>query len=409
MRVIMILSMVFILLFSTLVATAQTSGVCPGVVEQALNQLGTNCASLNRNSACYGFNNVEAEFNVPVADNFFTVTNDRAELLTINSIETGDLDLQNDEYGVSLLNVQANLPGTLPGQGVIFVLVGGTKVVNDVAPEDAVIPQTTLQITTTADSELRTYPNVGGFPTSEVIGTVAAGSSAAADAIDPTGAFVRVAVNGTAGWIDASATSEDRSTLTVVGPENKSPMQAFFFRTGIGGVTCDEVPSVLAVQGPNNASVDINADGVEVRITSTIVLQTLPPGANPPTTLQLTTLHGMAIIYPGTPNAIIVPPGFAISIALSPVGEDGFSQTVVGDWSPLRPLSQDEIESLQMLELIPANILNYGFDVPSVIQASGVGGTVPQLFFQDQSSLDEARAACANGQLPAAICQVLGL
>jgi hypothetical protein len=409
MRAITVLSVIFILLFSTLVATAQTSGICPGVVEQALNDLGTNCANLNRNSACYGFNNVEAEFNAPVADDFFTRTNDRAELLTIDSIETGELDLANDEYGVSLMSVQANLPGTLPGQGVIFVLVGGTKVVNDVAPSEVVIPQTTLQITTTADSELRNYPNISGFPTSEVIGSVPAGSSAAADAIDPTGNYVRVAVNGTAGWIDASATSEDRSTLTVVGPDDKSPMQAFFFRTGIGGVTCDEVPSVLAVQGPQGAAVDITAQGVDVRILSTIVLQTLPPGANPPTTFQLTTLSGLAIIYPGTPNAIYIPAGFSSSIALGPVGADGFSQTTVGDWSPLTPLTPDEIERLSLLSEIPGNVLNYVPQAPTLIQASGVGGTVPRFVFADPNSLNATRTACSNGQIPAAICQQLGL
>ncbi len=58
MRVITILSVVFILLFTTLAASAQAGGICPGVVEQALTDLGTNCASMSRNSACYGFNNV---------------------------------------------------------------------------------------------------------------------------------------------------------------------------------------------------------------------------------------------------------------------------------------------------------------------------------------------------------------
>src|SRR5215510_16209006 len=103
MRLFTVISVAFILLFTSLAATAQTGGVCPGVVDQALEQLGTNCADLNRNSACYGFNDVEAEFTVPVPDDFFTTTNDRAELLTIDSIQSGPLDLANDEYGVSLL------------------------------------------------------------------------------------------------------------------------------------------------------------------------------------------------------------------------------------------------------------------------------------------------------------------
>jgi hypothetical protein len=407
MRAITVLSVVLVLLFSTLTVAAQTSGICPGVVEQALTDLGTNCASMSRNSACYGFNNVIADFNVPVADDFFTTTNERAELLTIDSLETSELDLQEDEYGVSLMNVQANLPGTLPGQGVIFVLVGGTKVANGVG--NPVIPETTLDLNVTTTTDLLTYPGVGGFPPGDVVGSVAAGSTFAADAVESTGGFVRGVAGGVPGWIAASATGDDVSSLTVVDADSKSPMQAFFFRTGIGGVTCDEVPAVLAVQGPENASVDITSMGVNVRIQSTIVLQTLPPGAVPPTTLQITTLSGMAIINPDTANQILLPPGFTINIPLGPVGEDGFSQTSVGDWSPIRPLTQEELDQLEMLELIPANVLSYHIDVPTFIQASGVGSTIPVFFFADQTSLDEASVACSNGQLPTAVCQQLGL
>jgi uncharacterized protein YgiM (DUF1202 family) len=409
MRKITVLSVVLMLVFTTVAAaSAQTGGICPGVVDQALAQLGTNCAGMDRNSACYGFNNVVADFNVPVPSSFFTVTNDRAELLTIDSIETGELDLSNDEYGVSLLSVQANLPGTLPGQGTVFVLVGGTKVQDAVSPSQAVVPGTTAQLTTTADTELRTYPNTGAWSSSDVVGSVATGTTVTADAIDPTGGWVRVVANGAAGWINLAAASGDTSGLTTVSPTSKSPMQAFFFRTGIGGVTCDDVPSVLAVQGPQNASVDITAQGVNVRIMSTIVLQTLPPGANPPTSFQLTTLSGLAIIYPDTPNAIYVPAGFSTTIALGPVGPDGFSQQVVGNWSPLRPITQDEIDQLRKLSIIPANVLNYVPGVPILVQASGVGSTLPQLIFPNPAALEAARNACANGLIPAAVCQIIG-
>ncbi|MBL8162999.1 MAG: hypothetical protein JNJ61_13510, partial [Anaerolineae bacterium] len=40
---------------------AQTGdSACPALVEQALTQVGGNCSNLGRNSACYGFNQVQA-------------------------------------------------------------------------------------------------------------------------------------------------------------------------------------------------------------------------------------------------------------------------------------------------------------------------------------------------------------
>jgi hypothetical protein len=390
-------------LFSALAAYGQAGGVCPGAVNQALAQLGQNCAGMSRNSACYGFNNVAAQFNVPVPSNFFTVTNDRADLLTINSLRTGQLDLVKNEWGVSLLNVQANLPDALPGQGVVFVLLGGAQIEDAVPKNQAVIPSTSVQVSVTAESPVRSAPDTGAWKASTQFDTAPAGVSLSADAIDPTGGWIRVIYNGKPGWIAKSSVSEDVSSLTVVGPESKTPMQAFFFRTGIGGVTCDEVPSLLAVQGPHNVAVDIQADGVDVRITSTIILQTLPPGPNP-TTFQLSVVAGTAILYPDTPQQIIVPAGFTISIPLAPDG-----QSVVGNWSPIRLLTPAELAQFSLLDQISGGILNYQLQVPFLITPSGVGGSGTQLTFPDPSALESVRAACASGQLAPAVCAVFGL
>lgn len=99
-RLIGFLGSMLLLLLPAFATSAQTGGgVCPGVVNEALAQLGTNCANMGRNSACYGFNNVEADFNVPVPDGFFTTTDERAELVTVNALKTGPLDLTQDQWG----------------------------------------------------------------------------------------------------------------------------------------------------------------------------------------------------------------------------------------------------------------------------------------------------------------------
>lgn len=398
-------------------AAAQTpAGVCPGPVNEALAALGTNCADMGRNTACYGFNNVDAAFNVPVEPEFFTSTNERAELMIIDALKTGPLDLAQSEWGVSLMNVQANLPSALPGQGVVFVLLGGVEVEGDVEPEDAVVADTTLQVSVSAATDLRSAPNTSDWGSSNVLDNVSAGVALPADAIDPTGGWVRVVYNDKPGWIDRAAVAEDVSALTEIGPDSLTPMQAFFFRVGIGGVSCDEVPSLLAVQGPRNVAIDIKVDRVDIRVTSTIVLQTFPPGNTLGDILQLSTISGLAIINPDTPQQIIVPPGYTIFIRFRSgpdeslgIEGDADEKFVDGDWYGLRPLTPEELASFGILEGVPGNLLHYDITIPTVLQASGEGNVIPQLYFTDQGALDGARIACAQGLLPVDVCQYLGI
>ncbi len=417
MRALTIFSLLFILFGTSLAVTAQTpAGVCPGPVNRALQELGTNCASMGRNTACYGFNNVDASFNVPVEPDFFTTTNERADLLIIDALKTGALNLANDDWGVSLMSVQANLPDALPGQGVVFVLLGGVEVEGDVEPEDAVVPQSTLQVSVTAATDLRSAPNTPDWNASNVLDNVLAGASVSADAIDPTGGWVRVVYNGKPGWIDRTAVAEDVSSLTEVGPDSLTPMQAFFFRVGIGGVSCDEVPSVLAVQGPRNTAIDIRVNRVDVRVTSTIILQSLPPGDTLGDTLQLSTISGVAIINPDTNEQIFVPAGYTIFIHLKGgnleslgIEGDADEREIDGEWYGLRPLTEEELAKLKLLEGVPDNLLNYPIDVPEIVQGSCFSGCEPTLYFQDPAALDGARLLCSQGLLSQDICQYLDI
>jgi hypothetical protein len=416
MRAFTILSLMLIFLFSTVAATAQTrSGVCPGPVNEALQQLGTNCASMGRNTACYGFNNVDAAFNVPVNSDFFTSTDERADLMIIDALKTGPLDLNQDEWGVSLMNVQANLPSALPGQGVVFVLLGGVEVEGGDEPEDATVPQTTIQVNVTAATDLRSAPDTPEWLASNVLDSVPASVTLPADAIDSSGGWVRVVYNAKPGWIDRAAVAEDVGTLTVLTPDSLTPMQAFFFRVGIGGVSCDEVPSMLAVQGPRNVAIDIRVNEVNVRVTSTIVLQTFPPGDVVGDILQLSTISGLAIINPDTPQQIIVPPGYTIFIRFAAGVEslgiegDADEKPLEGDWFGLRPLTPEELALLSILEGVPGNLLHYRITLPEILGASGVGNVISQLFFRDQGSLDGARRVCAAGLLPVEVCRFLGI
>jgi LysM repeat protein len=130
----------FLLGVTVSVAAAQLDD-CPAVVTSALKSASELCASLGRNTACYGANQVKSvTFSQPPPANFFQSPGDRSELVQFREINPQPLDQLTGQFGVALLNLQANLPNTLPGQGVIFLLMGNARLTNEV-------PQSTSQQT----------------------------------------------------------------------------------------------------------------------------------------------------------------------------------------------------------------------------------------------------------------------
>lgn len=118
-------------LLITVVVTAQT-GDCTSVVTQALDSVDGICEGLDRNSACYGASMVDSETIVsPTPEDFFANPGEREILSNFSNINPRPLDLETGEFGVSLLNVQANVPNSVPGQAVLFMLVGDAKLTNE--------------------------------------------------------------------------------------------------------------------------------------------------------------------------------------------------------------------------------------------------------------------------------------
>lgn len=397
------------------IAQAQTPDTCPALVTYAVTQLATNCANTDGNSACYGYEAVNATFRDTVEPDYFSEPGDRAELTTIEAVQTGAFDLQEQEWGLSLMNVQANLPNALPS--VVYVLLGGVEVENDVEPEDALqLLEEGVAVISASSTELRTYPDGLGFIDSETIETIPSGAALSADAVSTDGEWVRVAYQDTAGWISAAALqdTEALSDLPVITPSDRTPMQSFYFRVGIGGQPCALAPSLLIIQGPEEVPVDIRLHDTNIRIESTIVLRTLPPGDQLGDAVELITLYGMATIHPGTPDAILVPPGFSSRVFLGEftslgIEGDEDEKSLSGGWSDPRPLTQDELDGLGILTSLPGNILHYPIEIPSIVRPSGVGQVIARLLFRNPRALAAARRACENDQLPENICQYLGL
>ncbi|MCZ7546951.1 MAG: SH3 domain-containing protein [Anaerolineae bacterium] len=267
-------------------------------------------------------------------------------------------------WGIAIMNVQANIPAGLSDQ-VVYMMLGDVTVENAVAPEEALAPVDPVTVTTSAQANLYNAPGKNAA----VVGTFPAGSLLEADSVSPDGQWLRVLhVTGVA-WVpqEAVEANDAINDLPLIDRNARAPMQSFRLTTGTGTAPCVEaILSVLVVQGPQNFPADITANGVNIRVLSTIFLRTLPGNV-----LQIITGNGTAIIHPGTPNEIVVPPAFSVTFALD---ESGSAADAVPSWTLL---TQREIDQFAALVDIPGNVWNFAYQPPVIIQPSGVGRPTP--------------------------------
>jgi len=328
--------------------TQDTSGEsCPIIVQTALEAIGSNCGGIERNTACYGYSRVGATFSEAVADDFFTKPADEAVLSTVASLTTAPLDEELQEWGVAVMSVQANIPDSLPGQAVRFILLGNAEMENAVAPpsDQPTAPPINVSVTTSA--------NIRSGPTrnANVIAGAPAGTSLVADGLSEDAEWLRVTVSETViGWINRTlvTSSGDIDSLPVVTGVPQTPMQAFRLKTGVNELTCADAPSMLVVQGPKGVKIQITANGVDVELGSTLVFQTT--GDN---TFKIGTVDGT-----GKAGNLVIPAGYMTE---APLNEEG---DVDGRFGPVLPMSRDELALLQSLENIAPEVLNYDVNVP---------------------------------------------
>jgi hypothetical protein len=108
---------------------AYAANRCQVILTKAMETLQSTCKKVGRNKACYGNNLVQAE-SASSANLVFNKVGDIANISQIRSISTAPLDEEKGIWGLSLLKLQANLPDSLPGQNVTFLVFGNTHVDN---------------------------------------------------------------------------------------------------------------------------------------------------------------------------------------------------------------------------------------------------------------------------------------
>jgi hypothetical protein len=114
---------------SVMSSIAQTTSLtCEQILEQAYDSLATGCTSVGRNQVCYANGQIDTELNLDTLR--FSSGGDIVPIVNMERLFTHPLNLEQGSWGLSLFKLQANLPDTMPGQNVTFLVYGDTRIEN---------------------------------------------------------------------------------------------------------------------------------------------------------------------------------------------------------------------------------------------------------------------------------------
>lgn len=369
MRTIRLFSMITssLLVLGLTVSAALAQEQCPELVEQALQAIGDNCTEMSRNTACYGYELVRAEFVETLPDDVFDAPSDRADVASLSVLQTEPLSEDSQTWGVAVMKLQANVPESLPGQAVTFVLVGDVEVENAVSAEDAFSPSAPVevQVASTSGINIRANPS----RRANIIGSAIFEQRLQADGLNADTTWVRVTDERRVGWVARELLQAEPAldTLPVLDGTERSPMQAFYLRTGVGRSDCASAPrDALMVQGPRNVKVNLTINGVDFELGSTMLARLIAED-----TMEFMVLDGELRI-PATQSGeedVIIPAGYRSQVCLGNPDDRGLDgqdndQIATCAWTtPERvdpnTLSQDWC----VLQDVPNGVLNYPVDL----------------------------------------------
>lgn len=325
--------------------TAAQTETCSAVVQQALADVDEGCAATGRNQACYGFVSLDATPREGAENFLFDKQGDLANVADISTLRLSALDVENDEWGIALLKLQANLPDALPGQNVTFLLFGDVEIENAVVPTDETAAPVEITATTTSGANIRSAPSTDA----QRAGSLATGVDVTVNGRNADSSWLRIQIpeSSSLGWVSASLLRADGdvSTLSVVEGDAAAtpftPMQAFYFRTGITGTTCADAPADgILIQTPEGAGqITLRANDVDIQLGSTAFFQAIP-GAE--MTVSVVEGEGEATADGVT---VAIPAGTQVTI---PVDEN---MAAAGEPSAAQPYDPSLVENLPVQAL----------------------------------------------------------
>ena len=429
---------------------AQTDPACSARVQNALSQVGNNCADLDVSSACYGHNGVAATF-VDGEAGDFGEPSDRVDLENFAGLQTApyEFNAAGNEltWGVGVIDVPLNIPNAMSGDVEARLIALGDVLLEETTSANDLLElaEEAVAVTITTAANLHVLPGTvpgtrAAFTTSTTIPsfnhlpdgtitTIASGTELLADGISPDGQWVRVLSQfdfHMTGWISRDAFGEeaaiDLDNLPVISPNSRTALQSFQLTTGATAAPCVEANSQLVVTGPRHKFTHFTANNVDIIVDCTSVLRTVADSSAPSGfSLEVAVVSGLAIINPFSPAPTGVAPAYRALIPLDQnadgrfipvdVNADGFADVPI----EIQPMNAFDLNRISVTASLPDNISVCEADPVTVIVGSGVGQPLPIFGITERAAAD-AQGVCESQRagaldprlLPDSVCDTLG-
>jgi hypothetical protein len=326
MRLVRTLVLIFLSGFVSISGIYAQEDTCPTLTQSALQAVTDLCESIGSNQICYGNIELIAEAASEAPTFTFSAPGDITDVEYVQSLQLSSM-VTPDEWGIALMRIQARVPGTLPGQSVSMLMFG------DVYIEDQASAQPSpLSGTITGSANLRSGPSTSY----RVVGAGTNGEAVQVDARNDAGDWFRILHPETEelAWVFNTLIEieGETDTLTVVEVEAPratgrfGPMQAFFFRTGVGDAQCEEAPrdGILVQTTSGAGTVTLEANNVRIELGSTAYLTAVPSDY-----MTITLLEGTARVT-SQGDSVRLPVGLRARVPLDANGlADGPPELVV--------------------------------------------------------------------------------
>jgi hypothetical protein len=106
-----------------------SSDECQVLIQRAMDTSDERCQRTENGQACYGHFTVDAEL-LPDAAGPFDQMGDVVGIESLKALYTAPLDPVSEDWGIAVFRIQANLPRTVAGQTVTFLVYGNTSLEN---------------------------------------------------------------------------------------------------------------------------------------------------------------------------------------------------------------------------------------------------------------------------------------
>lgn len=294
---------------TTYAQTNLQADACNSMVEEALRLVAIRCLDVGRNEACYGNSAISATLNDDSLS--FAAPGDIIPISAIDALITRPINPDAQEWGVAILNLQADLPDQ--DDSVQILVFGGAQVSPTVTELAADTPTCNFTNSSGRNLNLRAGPGEN-FAVFDVL-----------DADDPLQVYGRSADGGwlrsSRGWVFAAdgtldcASADELRLIENTQDIYSAPMQSFTLRVD-DEARCDAVPSGLLIQSPTGQTANLQINNVELKIGSTAFISM---GGNQKS-MTVTSLDGnVDVVNAGVP----LPVGGQLQIQMNEEG--GFS------------------------------------------------------------------------------------